>query len=371
MDEASLQYWLNRFVLEIRKKADGTEYPPETLHHICCGIMRYLRQNGRPEIDFFKNASFSGFVATLDSEMKRIQSKGIGSKRRQAEPLTADEEELLWQTGQLGDHSPQALLNSMVFMNGIYFALRSGMEHRALRFDPPQIQLIKKPGHKAYLQYTEDVSKNNPGGLKGRNGKPKVVIQHENTKNPTRCFVRLFQLYQNKCPPNRPKDAFYLQQLSTPTEHCWYSPRPVGHSTLAGTVAKMCKSAGIRGFKTNHSLRATTCTRLYQAGVEEQLIMERTGHHSIEGVRSYKRTSAQQQETLSEILSLNKKSRYDTSGSSAASTSSALVPPELHPTAGKSISSQWNQQVTIHPESSNLHRVFTFNNCSNINIHFN
>lgn len=58
----------------------------------------------------------------------------------------------------------------------------------------------------------------------------------------------------------------------------------------------------IPGYRTNHSLRATTATRLYQAGVDEQLVMEQTGHQSLEGVRSYKRTSTDQQESMSNIL---------------------------------------------------------------------
>ena len=92
--------------------------------------MRHLRQNGKPEIDFFKDPTSSDFRATLDSEMKRIQSKWIGSKKRQAEPLTEEEEEeLLWKSDQLGHHSPQALVDTMFFMCGIYFALRSGQEH--------------------------------------------------------------------------------------------------------------------------------------------------------------------------------------------------------------------------------------------------
>ena len=69
----------------------------------------------------------------------------------------------------------------------------------------------------------------------------------------------------------------------------------------------MCKKGGIQGYKTNHSLRATAATRLYASGVGEQLVMERTGHRSIEGIRSYKRTSNDQQEAVSDILSTNKK----------------------------------------------------------------
>ena len=64
---------------------------------------------------------FSNFTATLDSEMKRLRSLGFGSKKRQAEPLT-EEEEKQYYYGQQGDHNPQALVDTMLYMNGIYFA---------------------------------------------------------------------------------------------------------------------------------------------------------------------------------------------------------------------------------------------------------
>ena len=39
----------------------------------------------------------------LDAEMKRLQSAGVGSKKRQVEVLTEEDEELLRQKGLLGD----------------------------------------------------------------------------------------------------------------------------------------------------------------------------------------------------------------------------------------------------------------------------
>ena len=159
VERARKAYWMSRFVLEIRKK-DGTEYPPNTLHHICCGILRHLRESRRVEIDFFEDVAFAEFRTTLDGEMKRLQSLGIGAKKRQAEPLTEEEEEQLWQTGQLGDHSPYALVDTTLFMHGIYFALRSGYEHRNLRFVPAQVELVDHPGEKTYLRYTEEQAGN-------------------------------------------------------------------------------------------------------------------------------------------------------------------------------------------------------------------
>ena len=118
MDTRELQYWLSRFIHEARKK-DSREYAPITLYHLLCGIMRHIRHNcGRSAIDFFKDPEFSDFRSSLDAEMKRLQSAGMGSVKKQAEPLTLEEEEQLWEKKILSDHSPKALLNTIMFMNG-------------------------------------------------------------------------------------------------------------------------------------------------------------------------------------------------------------------------------------------------------------
>ncbi len=156
--------------------------------------MRFLRWNGFPSLDLFKDAEFAEFRATLAAEIKRLQAQGVGSKKKQAEPLAEDEEEILWEKGLLGDSKPKTLLDTIIFMNGLYFALRSGSEHRALRFSPAQIVVVER-GERPYLEYTEDISKNRPGGLKGRKTTPKVVRHHSNVERPDRCFVRLFKLY--------------------------------------------------------------------------------------------------------------------------------------------------------------------------------
>ena len=81
-DKSLLQCWLTRFVLKVRSKK-GTEYTPNTLHHIVCGIMRHLQQNcSRHEIDIFKDPEFANFHTSLDAEMKRLQTAGVGSVKK-------------------------------------------------------------------------------------------------------------------------------------------------------------------------------------------------------------------------------------------------------------------------------------------------
>jgi len=58
---------------------------------------------------------------------------------------------------------------------------------------------------------------------------------------------------------------------------------------------------GVIGMFTLHSLRATCATRMYIHGLDEQRIKEITEHTSI-AVRSYKRTSLDQQMESSFIL---------------------------------------------------------------------
>ena len=56
MDDEALCKWIGRFVFEARK-LNGTEYTGESLYQLICGLQRYLRENGRPEVDFFQIVS--------------------------------------------------------------------------------------------------------------------------------------------------------------------------------------------------------------------------------------------------------------------------------------------------------------------------
>ena len=98
-------------------------------------------------------------------------------------------------------------------------------------------------------------------------------------------------------------------------------------------VPEMCQLANISGHKTNHSLRATGATALYEAEVPEKIIQERTGHRSLEGLRVYERTSEKQHQAVSNILSSSSQSTYlsqikqlDCSSSTSTSNVSGVMP---------------------------------------------
>ena len=150
------------------------------------------------------------------------------------------------------------------------------------------------------------VSKNNPGGLKHRKCDTKQVCHYANVERPEHCFVEIYKQYCLHRPPNVKVNAFYLAPIINPIGIVWYKNQAIGANTLATTMKRLCSKAGVGGYKTNHSLRVTSATRLFQCGTDEQLIMQRTGHRSTDGVRVYKRSSNEQEALLSKVLNREK-----------------------------------------------------------------
>ena len=99
------------------------------------------------------------------------------------------------------------------------------------------------------------------------------------------------------------KDVFYLSPLQkfTKESKSWFSLVPLGRNTLDRFVKDLCHEAGIEG-KSNHSLRATGTTRMYRKGIPEKAIQSRTGHKSIEALRTYERVSTDQERSMCHVL---------------------------------------------------------------------
>ncbi|XP_078383318.1 zinc finger MYM-type protein 4-like [Oculina patagonica] len=250
-----------------------------------------MRDNGRPELNFFTDPAFKHFQDCLDAEMKRLTGMGVGSKVKEAQAFSEEEENKLWNLGLLGDSSPKVLLDTMVFLIGKTVSLRSGKEHRNLKFSQLTLEPAnaREPEKLVYVSFGE---KNNLGGLKHRSFKQKRIEHYANSGTPQRCLVQLYKKYVSKCPePGIAKDAFYLtaRRAFKDSDDVWYGTTPVGHNMLGETVKRLCKDAGIEGQFTNHSLRATTATRALKKGIPDKFVMERTGHRDLRSLQKYQR----------------------------------------------------------------------------------
>ena len=148
------------------------------------------------------------------------------------------------------------------------------------------------------------MSKNRTGSLGQMRVMNKSVVVTAVPECPERCHVMVLDMYFSKLPPEAfEKDNFYVQPVtSVDPAKLWFTTKPVGRNTLSRMVKDICNKGRIEGNKTNHSLRATGVSELFQAGVPEKLIQERSGHLSLDGLRQYQRTTVSQHEAVSKVL---------------------------------------------------------------------
>ncbi len=110
--------------------------------------------------------------------------------------------------------------------------------------------------------------------------------------DPSQNIVLLYDKYVSLLPPDPKCNALYKYELllGKVTAHTWYQDCPLSVNAVAKVVNTLMTRAGIPGHFTNHSLHVTAATRMFNAGVEEQVVKERMGHKS-NAVRAYKRMS--------------------------------------------------------------------------------
>ena len=301
MEKAGIQKVLCYFVHEVRDR-NGKPYNRDTLYDLITMVNAFFKENGKMYC-FFDDPEFFVLKNTVDNKMKDLSAEGLIAPRVQAEPITTDELNILWDKGILGDGNPTQLLETLILLNGTQFAMRAAKEHYDMKVSQIQVYFDSDLNQK-YLFYHENVSKCNQGGIRSRGVRPKKGRAYENVVNPDRCLVRLHELYISLRPTDvKCSDKYYLRPLSDPLPNAkvWYSCQARGKHKIEGVVAKLCDKAGFSGRHSNHSARAAAATNLYENGIDEQLIQEKTGHRSV-AVRSYKRTSNRQLKKVSDIL---------------------------------------------------------------------
>ena len=297
----NLCYAMTRFITEVRK-IDGQQFPGKTVYDLVVCIQMYLETFGFTW-KLIDDVEFRDLKYSLDNVMKSLTAAGVGVVVKQADVLSFSDEDFLWANGFLGVSNPQQLLNTVVFSVGMSCALRAGKEHRALRSMgfKSQISWHVSDYGEWYFIYREEIGlKTNKGGLKHRKVSPKVVSVYP-IANRERCPVRILYKYFCKLPVNRTCSALYLRPYTKFSADKWFMNQAVGVNKLQSVVKQVCSDAGLNGYYTNHSLRSTAATRMYQSNTPEQVIQEITGHRSL-AVRSYKRTSNYQRKVASNSI---------------------------------------------------------------------
>ncbi|XP_029898333.1 zinc finger MYM-type protein 2 isoform X1 [Aquila chrysaetos chrysaetos] len=243
---AELNYGLTHFVNEIRRP-NGENYAPDSIYYLCLGIQEYLYGSNRKD-----NIFIDPIYQTFEQELNKILRSWQPSILPDGSIFSRVEEDYLWRIKQLGSHSPVALLNTLFYFNTKYFGLKTVEQHLRLSFGTVFRQWKKNPltmESKACLRYqvsslcrADSEDKITTGKRKHEDDEP-VFEQIENTSDPARCPVKMFECYLSKSPQNlnQRTDMFYLQpECSVSAESpIWYTATSLDRSTLENMLVRV------------------------------------------------------------------------------------------------------------------------------------
>ncbi|ELW67528.1 Zinc finger MYM-type protein 2 [Tupaia chinensis] len=243
---AELNYGLAHFVNEIRRP-NGENYAPDSIYYLCLGIQEYLCGSNRKD-----NIFIDPGYQTFEQELNKILRSWQPSILPDGSIFSRVEEDYLWRIKQLGSHSPVALLNTLFYFNTKYFGLKTVEQHLRLSFGTVFRHWKKNPltmENKACLRYqvsslcgTDNEDKITTGKRKHEDDEP-VFEQIENTANPSRCPVKMFECYLSKSPQNlnQRMDVFYLQpECSSSTDSpVWYTSTSLDRNTLENMLVRV------------------------------------------------------------------------------------------------------------------------------------
>lgn len=254
----------------------------------------------RPDLNFLKEDDYKFFYLRrcVDRRMQEVTENGVNIQKRQADPISIEDEEKLWVSEAFDMSSSDGLLAAVYYYNCKVFGLRSRDEHRSLSLDQ---FVFGEDSNGKFIIFNGKTSKSNKGGLRHRKISEKK-IKHYDTSSEKSTY-KILEFYLKRLRACRIVNGdFYRRPLKALLKEPRYGVTPVGIHGISKLLPNAAKKANISAkYVTGHSGKVTCATSLYRKGVDEQLIRERTGHRS-NAIREYKRTSSEQQKMISEYL---------------------------------------------------------------------
>ncbi|XP_041710754.1 zinc finger MYM-type protein 4 [Coregonus clupeaformis] len=239
-----LSYGLCHFISEVRRP-NGQAYPADSIFYLCLGIQQYLFENGRIE-NIFTDVLYHKFSMEMTMMLHYWRPTLLPSGYLHSRV----EEEYLWDCKQLGAYSPIVLLNTLLFFGTKLFQFKTLGQHRRLSFTNfTHCTRVTKNGKNAFLRFRPGQDVSDTPELLALSAKKSLdeedgdMEMPENTENPLRCPVRLYEFYLSKCSEwvkNRP-GLFYLQpELSCHSNSLlWYSGQQLEGPALESMLTRI------------------------------------------------------------------------------------------------------------------------------------
>ena len=189
----------------------------------------------------------------------------------------------MWENGQLGAHSPQALVNTVWLNNCSYFGWRAVDEHQKVLYGDVKLRTTEN-GDPEYVEWLIEWGTKTRNGMsdtsKERNFNPKFYA----TGEPKRCPVMIFKAFIKHRPEvmKNESDPFYLGVIHRPRSNIWFKTNKLGERSLLSVMKSVADAVELLGQKvSNHSARRTCKTTTGQETPDNLSTAGLSGHRNL------------------------------------------------------------------------------------------
>ena len=292
---------LTQFFAKLRKRS-GEEYEPDSLKVMQAALDCHLRSKTYPK-SIVTDTEFLSSTKVLEGKAKKLRELGMGKQPNKAQSLTQEEEEILWENGQLGDKTPWSLTNTVSWLLTMHFGLRGRQEHHDMKVEDFSFQ--KDDGGVEFVTFSEGLTKTRGGGLRV---KPRLATSKMFATGNKRCPVALLKKYLDKRPAElKTTGPVYLSVIDKPQTSVWYKKMSMGKNTINNIVKTMKENSPLKDVcqdkkLTNHSARKTVVQKLKSSGIPKCEIKNITVHSSKQGLDDYDSRDENEQRIMSNII---------------------------------------------------------------------
>ena len=187
------------------------------------------------------------------------------------------------------DKNPEVLVEAVWFMLCFHFGRRGREGWTNMTMDTFKIQ-VDSEGISFLTPAQTETTKNHQGGYKQSD----VEYTDQRMYGPG---VNIYQFYMSKRNPKcsrlfqTPLKNFQISDACKSTDSTmvdlWYKNEAMGKCTLGTIMQRISKKSGLSQVYTCHSVRVSTITTLFQAGIPCQQIMRITNHKRETSLKPY------------------------------------------------------------------------------------
>ena len=111
----------------------------------------------------------------MEEPARKLRSEGEGKRPHRTQSLNAEEEEILWECGQLGTFTPESLANTVFWLLIQHFGLWGRQQHHDMEME--NFCFVKDNNGIEFINFSEGVTKTSGQGLNARPRlqKPKMI----------------------------------------------------------------------------------------------------------------------------------------------------------------------------------------------------